>query len=447
MYEHAVALRGCFGSYSDICFQTFLPLLSYKFSAALPVASALTLSAVFDASSESCDSSVPRKYFVQLVTEISRQLDSDQNDHESRLGFAESLCDILRTVYLLEQDHREEILGACSIENLETLVRSAMSSMASCLERRKSTTLRLHDKDVLDGDDLNEFNNRLQLEQNLLTQLVDSVGYILKVTKEHFFPIFENVVFPVLSPYLQDEYDIRARLSAICLFDDAVEHCGSEAANKFASHLAAAAIIGLDDTTNKGDEDLKSASIYGIAQISRKTNGDTLRPGAMRIVQQLVALINRPKEESENHVIYENAMSCLASLILIGNAPFRTSGFVKHEDFVNRFLSSLPLREDVDEAKFCHSELCRLLETGQVNLISHCESLVRIIGETLALVDEGEDIADTETCSRFAEILIYLNEQNTHGFGSMVSSLSNECQAAVFAALQNRVNAPNLVTP
>jgi hypothetical protein len=238
--------------------------------------------------------------------------------------------------------------------------------MVSCLGRRGNITRILSGiEGALTGEDeREEYEGLLRSEEALLSPLVDSVGYSLKFLKQDFVPIFESHVVPILGPYLKDGSDIRARLSAVCLFDDCVEHCGATAAVKFAPMLIGGVMLGLDESTNGQDEELKQASIYGVAQMARHAPSDVLAPHIQSIVSHLVSITNVRKEDSENSVIFENAVSALASLLLIGNAPFKSTSFVKHDTVLNTFLASLPLRNDADEAKFCHAGLCDMIESA-----------------------------------------------------------------------------------
>jgi hypothetical protein len=107
----------------------------------------------------------------------------------------------------------------------------------------------------------------------LLTPLVDSIGYMLKCLGPRFTSIFEQYVVPVLGPYClttspegsgssssTPTYDVRARLSAICLFDDCVEYCEIDAATKFSPMLLQGILFGLNEN-NHDDMELKRASI------------------------------------------------------------------------------------------------------------------------------------------------------------------------------------------
>ena len=452
VYEHAVALEDGFQPYVNVCFESFIPLISYNFSSDIRVAAAQSLAAVFYASCRSEQYEVPRKYAPIFLNKIATQITQEDHDEGEVLeSLSCSLCDVLRTIYFLEIPYKQYVTTELTLVDVQEIVKTCVQALILCLERRNTLTKIISGiEGILVGeDDKEEYERRLLTEQELLTPLVDSVGYLLKLLKEQFVPIFENQVASILAPYLEVGYDIRARHSALCLFIDVIEHCGQDAATKFAPMVLKAVLVGIDDKTSGGDVDMKSTAIYAISQIARNVGMSILVPHGSNIVLALGSITSMSKEEANNVVIYENAVSCLASLLLIGNAPLASFGYMKREILMNTFLSNLPLREDLDEAKFCHAGLCDLVERGLLDLAPFCGTLIRIIGETLALVEDGENVADSETCHRLVAILMHLQEHDQTGtVQSSYSSLSTECQDAIDVYLQPSQNAShNVITP
>lgn len=430
VYEHAVALGSCFGQYSKPCLDAFLPLVFFKYSSEIRATAAQTLAAVFDSAcsyGESTSMDIPTTYLPLLVKSIAQQVqEEDTADRETVFALANSLSDLFRTTYLFVAHHGSKLLVNLSQEDLKGVVSCCMKSMVSCLERRAQITRILAEGPVSEYDERNELDARLKREEELLTPFVDLVGYALKCFGEAFVPIFESEIAPLLGSYLGTGNDIRARLSAVCLFDDVIEHCGSAAAAKFGPLLVEGIINGLSDAAQ--DSELTRASIYGIAQIARHTPASVLTTHAQYFAQRLCLITDCPKEQSDDVAIYENAMSALASLLLFNDAPFRSAGFVKRETLIRSFLNSLPLREDEDEAKVVHAGLCDLIEHAFIDVDAEHESLVRIITETLSFVVEGEELASSCTCARLNAILSRLQQNSSvsslrpeYGFANVIS--------------------------
>ena len=451
IYEHAVALGPSFGPFAKACLDAFVPLVAFRYSSEIRATAAQALAAVFEAAcafGEEETMEIPRAFLPLAAKAIATQsLEEDAVDMENVFALADSLSDILRSVYVRLGSHGHVLLNNLNLDDAKLIVQKCMESMVACLKRRSLITQRM--VNASSEDELDDCQRELDHEGELLMPLVDSVGYTLKFFKQAFVPIFETEVAPVLGQYLRAGHDIPARVSAVCLFDDCVEHCGGEAAAKFAPQLVEGAVRGMDPASNGGNEDLTRASIYGIAQIARFAQSSVLASYAPPIVNRLVSYATAETQEDSNPAIQENAVSALASLVLFEKSPFRGSSLIKRETALRIFLSSLPLREDEDEAKICHAGLCELIEHSWIQPSSEHEHLVRIIGETLALVQDGEDLADHETCMRFTKILMHMQQQLPHDqIHRSFNALPSEAQAAINLAFEQNASAfANVVSP
>lgn len=423
VYEHAVALGKEFGPFCEPCLEAFVPLLEFKYSGEIRGTAAETVAVVLEAACIYEDSSgnmqIVSKYLPQVAIIIAKQIsDSDMTDAEVVYALTNALSGICRLVFVYD-------LRDIFSQNVTRLIKSCMQSIVDCLQRRSTISQDLANLSLND-DERQCILTLLNGEEELLRPLVDSVGYILKSYRDAFLPIFESQVVPILGPYLKEGGDIRARLSAVCLFDDCVEHCGSAAAAHFGPLLVEGIKNGIDDALNGYDAELMRASIYGIAQIARYAPPTILQAHAQNFVQQLLMITS---SNSECLQTFENAISALASLVLFVDAPFRTSGFVKHTSIIQTFLSALPLREDTDEAKICHAGLCAMIEEGSIDANSEREQLERIMSVTLQLVNSGEEIASRDTCEKFDTMLNQLqcfnatssNCKQVQGFANVAS--------------------------
>lgn len=103
----------------------------------------------------------------------------------------------------------------------------------------------------------------LDLEEELTTQLVDAHGYLLKMHKADFLPVFDRMCASTFAPLLAQEHVPGIRLAAVCAFDDVVEHCGPGARKHVPMCLRAL-------LANASDEHLvlRQASVYGLGQVA-----------------------------------------------------------------------------------------------------------------------------------------------------------------------------------
>lgn len=452
VYEHAKAMGAAFSPYVKPCLDVFLPLVDFQYSADVRSTAAQTLAAVFECACESGEAGgmqVPQQYLPRLVSAMSKQIvEEDPSDMESMYALADSLSEVLYIVYRYRHTPLGgEILSGFTFKRAQASVEACMKGVVSCLERRASMT-RVLSGAITGEDEKEEYLDMLRGEEQLLTPLVDSVGYTLKFFRSDFVSIFESLVLPVLGPVLMSSgADTRALHSAICLFDDCVEHCGNEAASQYAPTL----LHGIMGVLSRGDaahKDLLQPAIYGIAQLSRHAPSNVMAQHIQTIVHFLLAITNCSKEEAGDDIyLIEVAVSALVSLTLFG--PFTDLKYASRETLTTRFLSHLPIQQDDDEAKVCHAGLCDLIENGSVDLTANAIKVTQIVGQILSDVEDGEEIATPETCERLTCILQTMGtDLPQETMQQAFSMLGEDAQHAVSMAMQELARSRSrVVTP
>jgi hypothetical protein len=345
--------------------RAFLPLLSFKYSADVRSTSALALATMFDSACEyaveepgSAHGKLPQHVIGLLVQGITQQFPvEDEDDAETLFGLADSLSDILYAAFCHRHANDGRGVANVTVNDARAAVSLLIQVMGACLGRRQTLINMISSSDgtYLDEDEKAECETGLENESKLLTPLVDSIGYMLKLLGPEFNPVFDQLVAPAFGKLLIGTSDTRARFAAMCLFDDCVEHCGSAAATKYSSKLVEPILHGIDDTKNGQDMDLKQASIYGIAQVARYGPPTTFRLVVAQIIHFLKPVSNEvnttAKDDMDNACMVENAVSALVSLALFEHAPFAKMKGVDTSSILTTFLNSLPLREDETEAQ------------------------------------------------------------------------------------------------
>jgi hypothetical protein len=451
VYEHAKAMGAAFSPYAQTCLDVFLPLVGFQYSADVRSTAAQTLAAVFECACESGETSgmqIPQKYLPLLVNAMSKQIvEEDPSDMESMYALADSLSEVFYIVYRYRSSPLGgDFLAGFTLKHAQNSVEACMKAMVACLERRASIT-RVLSGALTGEDEKEEYFDMLRAEELLLTPLVDSVGYTLKFFRTDFVTIFESLVVPVLGPMLVSSgADTRALHSALCLFDDCVEHCGHEAAARYAPQLLQGIIFVLSQG-NAAHKDLLQPAIYGIAQMSRHAPSNLMAQHVQTIVHALLAITNCSQEGADDIYLVEVAVSALASLTLFG--PFADLKFANRETLITRFLNHLPIQQDEDEAKVCHAGLCRLIENGSIDLAANAVKITQIVGQILSDVEEGEDIATSETCKKLTSILQSMgNELPQETMQQAFNTLGEDAQHAVSMAMQELAGSRSrVVTP
>ena len=443
LYEILVALPSAWSPYLDATWLALEPLIDYTFHADIRTTAAQSIAASIEAGFAS-EHEPTMVILPRVATAIADQLINDANaEPEDWYAVADSLSEILYSVFSRKEKYAFSLQNHFQVNVADHIVQQCGKALEKCLQRRVALATQMAQS--ASPDDQARIQEELEDEQKLMTPLVDSIGYTLKTLGPAFSPIFEQKVVPLLGPFLSQSTDPRARWSAVCLFDDCVEYCGSDAATRFAPQLLPAVLSGMKDAS---DEDLQQVSIYGIAQIARHSNASILEPYAGEIISTLAAVASKPKSSAENVAIHENCISALASLVLFPTSPFRGK-YMKSETALKLLLENMPLTMDYDEAKVCSAGLCDLVESASAPFASYAKDLIRVIGETLALVANDDEVATESTCSRMAEILVQLQrEGSSSDLQDAFSALSPESQVAVQSAVQRYSYVhKNVVTP
>jgi len=434
LYEHAIALGEHFGPFITDCLQTCSNNVTYRYSSEVRSTACQTLAALFEALCL-CHEKDGRlvdafRSFPSIVKAISMQIvQEDHLDIEAVCAMADALSDISYSVFVRIPHHRELILQCYSLEHSHTVVQSCLACLSRSLERRRVTAKRAEHSTT--DDERAAILSELKSENGVLTPLVDTIGYNLKFFESSFLPIFDGYVAPVLGPLLFTEVDEAALFAAVCLYDDCVEHCGSSGTKQYAAALLEGITRGMNASKNSEDDDLLRVCIYGLAQIARYSPSTLLgNAQSVRLVHMVVDQVRSEKEDARNVMVYENSISALASLVLFDGAPYPSIPGADFREVWPIFLHSLPLEQDYDEAQICHAGFASLLDSGKIH--SDCASRVlRVIGDILALVEEGEEVASQETCRRLSSVVSELHKASPMSMNTALHELSPSSKAAL----------------
>ena len=446
LYEHARALGKDFGPFVESSANAFLPLVECEYASDVRSTASQALSQVFKAACLSAAEN-PNGQAQALLPVVARALtkqlakESDEDDIENRYAMADALSEIMWDAYEHKASNGSRV-AQIAVADAREIVRQLMSLVQECLARRSTLLGEMADYSF-DNDEIARCEEKAQAEADYPTHLVDSVGYQLKSLGESFAPIFRESVARPLGQLLTTsaaQNDGRARLSAVCLFDDCIEHCGTKTANSYAPTLLEGIRGALSEETNETNVELKQAAVYGISQVARhapkaltKAKGQDLLMKVYQIAKEVETV---PKSDIDHLTLVENSISAMASLALLPNSPLFRSVSDKGA-MLNVFLRGLPLEEDYDEARISHAGLCDLVESNLINVQAEYGALLQIIGKILALVSEGEEVATQETCSRLMGVVNTVQSSvDANSIQAAFSSMEGDAQQALVAAMQ-----------
>ena len=136
-------------------------------------------------------------------------------------------------------------------------------------------------------------------------------------------------------------------------------------------------------------------------------------------------ICNAPdSKDGDNESPTDNAVSSLGKI-----AEYR-GNLVDRNALLSQWLTMLPLKGDVEEARLVHEHLCIMIERGENALLGGDDRLLHILNvfaEILASrkLRESHQLATQEVMTRMVKVLI-----------SMQTSISANTMAAVWAGLK-----------
>ena len=447
LYEFAANMRGHLRTYLPSCLTAVLAMVTDKHSGDVRSSAILALAKIFEAYVHAAQMGYVSQADLQAALGlcISKLLESLKGEISStaRACAAETMRDILAACY---SSARELPDGSCVDFLCKPEETVALSVAKDLLKRSKESLGRRKEKEAafnknegLDAEDKEAFQEELEEENELLTNLVDAMGHLLKLFSSAFMPVFDTLIVPVFAPYLSATQPVSLQIVAVCLIDDAIEF-GGEGAMKYISQALPSFSRGM----LSDDPVLRQSSVYGIAQAARVAP-EIVSPFLEGLMPQLIALVTCPTAgEEDNEGVTQNGLFALG--VILSNPVYRKCswGQVTPAQVGAVWLKGLPLRADEKEGKLANSQLCSLAEIGDPAVMGqdnyNLPEILRIFSDVISTtspdpVRETETIftlAHPETVQRMRSLI----RQSTQGFSpeyrkAVYSNLSMEQQRAL----------------
>mmetsp|Transcript_3418 Transcript_3418/g.6552 ORF Transcript_3418/g.6552 Transcript_3418/m.6552 type:complete len:1153 (-) Transcript_3418:37-3495(-) len=253
-------------------------------------------------------------------------------------------------------------------------------------------------------------------EAGFMVDVIDSIGYLLKLSGPSFLPTFESVLHPLLSVLIRNNQSPELNHNAICLYDDAIQYCGPGAHKYLDTCFPAMLRCASSDNAL-----LQQAAIYGIGQVVEKAP-EYFAPKTNLALQVLIGVISKPDARDEDNLdSTENAVSVIGKIC--NHHPTQ----VQTNQLWPLWLSNLPLTSDEEEAMYSHKTLCRLVSEKNQDLFGsgnqNTEKVIYVLS-TILTESQKEDaeikLADDETLAVVPQLL-----------GNLLSTLDSRQKQAI----------------
>eukprot|EP00252_Welwitschia_mirabilis_P001402 TRINITY_DN11268_c0_g1_i1.p1 TRINITY_DN11268_c0_g1~~TRINITY_DN11268_c0_g1_i1.p1 ORF type:complete len:1174 (+),score=249.39 TRINITY_DN11268_c0_g1_i1:398-3523(+) len=289
-------------------------------------------------------------------------------------------------------------------------------------ERTERTTA--EDFDAEEREILQEENEQ---EEEVFDQIGECIGTLIKTFKASFIPFFTELS-SYITPMLGKDKTAEERRIAICIFDDVAEQCQEAAVKFYDTYLPF-----LLEACNDPSADVRQAAVYGIG-VCAEFGGSKFKPLVGEALSRLEAVISQPNSrEADNVMATDNAVSALGKI-----CQFHRD-CIDAAQVVPAWLSCLPIKGDVIEAKIVHEQLCGMAERSDADLLGpNNQYLPKIVAVFAEILCAGKELATEQTIARIVSLLRQLQQTlSPSALASTWSSLQPQQQLALQSILSS----------
>eukprot|EP00736_Rhodelphis_marinus_P007337 Rmarinus@m.1215 len=284
-----------------------------------------------------------------------------------------------------------EVCGEGSLDStqLSKLGECFMSIMRTVKERKEARDKSKGDE-YYDEEEEEVFLDEDRKDDELLDQIGNCLGTLLKAFKQQFLPVFDNFA-PVFVGFLRNGEPIHKRI-ALCVFDSLIEYLGAES-QKYAD----GAIQAMLQYAGDDDEEVRQAAVYGIG-VAAQHVPDRFKQYAQTALMRLNVVISHQEARSDsNEMATDNAISALGKI-----CEFQAD-VVEAGSLWPTWLAYLPCKGDIIEARIVHAQLVTMVERNNTALLGpNNENLPKIIAVFAEILET--DLVDDETTTRIKNL-------------------------------------------
>lgn len=305
------------------------------------------------------------------------------------------------------------------VDEIKQVITASSSRKGERAERAKA-----EDFDAEEGEILREENEQ---EEEVFDQVGEILGTLIKTFKASFLPFFDELS-SYLTPMWGKDKTAEERRIAICIFDDVAEQCHEAALKYYDTYLPF-----LLEACNDMNPDVRQAAVYGLG-VCAEFGGSVFKPLVLEALSTLNVVIRDPNAlQPENIMAYDNAVSALGKICQFHRESIDSA------QVVPAWLSCLPIKGDLIEAKVVHDQLCSMVERSDRELLGpNNQYLPKIVAVFAEVLCAGKELATEQTASRMINLLRQLQQTLPPStLASTWSSLQPQQQLALQSILSS----------
>ncbi|KAJ9179894.1 hypothetical protein P3X46_008207 [Hevea brasiliensis] len=305
------------------------------------------------------------------------------------------------------------------VDEVKQVITASTARKQERAERAKA-----EDFDAEEGELLKEENEQ---EEEIFDQVGELLGMLIKTFGASFLPFFDELS-SYITPMWGKDKTAEERRIAICIFDDVVEQCQEAALKYYDTYVPF-----LLEACNDENPDVRQAAVYGVG-VCAEFGGSVFKPLVREALSKLNVIISDPSAHlSDNAMAYDNAVSALGKICQFHRDRIDSA------QVVPAWLSCLPIKNDLIEAKLVHDQLCSMVERSDRELLGlNNQYLPKVVHVFSEVICAGKDLATEQTTSRMINLLRQLQQMlPPAALASTWSSLEPQKQLALQSILSS----------
>eukprot|EP01127_Copromyxa_protea_P013418 TRINITY_DN361_c0_g1_i1.p1 TRINITY_DN361_c0_g1~~TRINITY_DN361_c0_g1_i1.p1 ORF type:complete len:1095 (-),score=333.86 TRINITY_DN361_c0_g1_i1:67-3351(-) len=285
--------------------------------------------------------------------------------------------------------------NSLNLEEIQTLTHDVFLLTKMSQTRRQQAVGMNPDAD---RDDSAMIREELKSEDDMMVELAEVVGSLVKYHPDFFMETLKTELLPLVGALIQRTCQPAERQFALCFFDDIVEH-GKE---KSFPYWELFMPFMLEYATD-AHEGVRQAACYGLG-VCAQQGQELFKPYARQALEILLSVISKPdSREDDNAPPTENAISSVGKIIVFQESQLGSDV----PELIKLWLSWLPIEIDDIEAKAVHKHLFGLIIGNHKHIFgADYGNLPKILSIFANCLREDTDVVEDkkELCNLFKQM-------------------------------------------
>jgi antitoxin component HigA of HigAB toxin-antitoxin module len=221
-------------------------------------------------------------------------------------------------------------------------------------------------RDVLDEEDVDAYREALDEIEKVFLYTMEVAGQYMRIYKEDVTEFMKQKLLPLfIANFNKSENTEHEIIDSMCFLIDCCEFLSLQFFSEIYEESIKKFVEIYHSHKENEDRDVVQSLSFGLGVIASRIPPEQFTPYAQQVVGLLEEVISVPDNmNDDNSYATENALSSLLKI-----AYFQKDGTLVTDAHVKKYLSMLPLREDLDEALAVNKLLIEQVEKKNANLL------------------------------------------------------------------------------